>query len=327
MSASSGYVLLFIWVYVVLREQRKKGGRGWCLCCAEQAWREHNGVYKKRKAVEFFFSLFSALLQESTLILRKTKFQQPNKMSSTHSSNSENLAETGGAPEAVAAVALAAPVTNVAVPAPSLRDNSPLLHTTTGAEEEAYTETYYTRYGCLRYTTSTGKAPRVTFHNEKAKKTDIHFYLSSIRQLANALPLAQEAARKYQRCPSVIQLAIPVPGSAHEAASEGQQLLYFKELQEYGEEIRSKVTLTVSVFEGYTHIWLKPLWKNPNAEAGSNPWIPTFRGFQFSVKDSADGIMSFAERHLSLAGRQRQQQKQLQPNGPAPENLLIPEIN
>lgn len=172
--------------------------------------------------------------------------------------------------------------------------------------------TFYSNHGEIYFQSQ--PKPIITFHNPRAKKTDITCYPSTLRNLANALPVAQSIAVKFIKNKEdhinlenalsnfkdyIIQFEDQEPNSAVAAAAKDQTLIYYKELAEYGEEIKMKLVLTVNVYQHKTNIWLKPMWKNPKAEAGTNPWFPTLRGFQFSIYDDADEIIRFADRHHS----------------------------
>lgn len=172
--------------------------------------------------------------------------------------------------------------------------------------------TFYSNHGEIYFQSQ--PKPIITFHNPRAKKTDITCYPSTLRNLANALPVAQSIAVKFIKNKEdhinlenalsnfkdyIIQFEDQEPNSAVATAAKDQTLIYYKELAEYGEEIKMKLVLTVNVYQHKTNIWLKPMWKNPKAEAGTNPWFPTLRGFQFSIYDDADEIIRFADRHHS----------------------------
>ena len=172
--------------------------------------------------------------------------------------------------------------------------------------------TFYSNHGEIYFQTQ--PKPIITFHNPRAKKTDITCYPSTLRNLANALPVAQNIAVKFIKSKEdhinledalsnfkdyIIQFEDQEPNSAVATAAKDQTLIYYKELAEYGEDIKMKLVLTVNVYQHKTNIWLKPMWKNPKAQAGTNPWFPTLRGFQFSIYDDADEIIRFADRHHS----------------------------
>ena len=172
--------------------------------------------------------------------------------------------------------------------------------------------TFYSNHGEIYFQTQ--PKPMITFHNPRAKKTDITCYPSTLRNLANALPVAQSIAVKFIKSKEdhinledalsnfkdyIIQFDDQDPDSTVAAAAKDQTLIYYKELAEYGEDIKMKLILTVNVYQHKTNIWLKPMWKNPTAQAGTNPWFPTLRGFQFSIYDDADEIIRFADRHHS----------------------------
>jgi len=56
-------------------------------------------------------------------------------------------------------------------------------------------ETYYTEFGELRFYEN--PKPKFAFYNQKAKKSEIVCYSSTIRAVANCLPEAQAVARAY----------------------------------------------------------------------------------------------------------------------------------
>jgi hypothetical protein len=157
--------------------------------------------------------------------------------------------------------------------------------------------TFYSNHGEIYFQTQ--PKPIITFHNPRAKKTDITCYPSTLRNLVNALPVAQSIAKKFIEDKDIIKFKDQEANSTVAAATKDQSLVYYKELVEYGDEIKMKLVLMVNVYNNKCNIWLKPMWKNPNIEAGTNPWFPTLRGFQFSIYDDADEIMSFIDRHHS----------------------------
>ena len=170
--------------------------------------------------------------------------------------------------------------------------------------------TYYTAYGEISFAGQ--PKPKIVFHNPRAQKTDITCYPSTLRQLINSLLVAQDLCKKFNEMreshPNSVdealvhfknQVAPFEPHTAGAAAAKDQSLIYYKELTEYGDQIKMKLTLSAHVYKNKTNIWLKPMWKNPEAQEGTNPWRPTLRGFQFSIYDDPHEIMQFADRHYS----------------------------
>ena len=217
-------------------------------------------------------------------------------MASNDSNNLSVAAELRGAGAAPAPAPAAAPA------APTSPSASTQKHT------------FYANHGEIHFQTQQSKSPSIVFHNPRAKKTDISCFPSTFRNLVNNLPVAQDVALKFIKAKesynhdeamSNFEADYTMPfkdqltNSAMAAAAKDQSLIYYKELADYGEEIKMKLVLTVNVYKHKTNIWLKPMWKNPKAEEGTNPWFPTLRGFQFSIYDDADEIMSFIDRHHS----------------------------
>ena len=141
--------------------------------------------------------------------------------------------------------------------------------------------------------------PRILFHNPRAQKTGITCYPSTLRHLVNSLLVAQDLCRQFicvrESHPNVKDalvhfkdhLIVPFgaqePKSAAAAAPKDHSLIYYKELTEYGEEIKMKLTLSTNVYNNKTNIWLEPMWIHPGAEEGTNRWPPTLTAFQFSI--------------------------------------------
>ena len=159
--------------------------------------------------------------------------------------------------------------------------------------------TYYTAYGEISF--SAQPKPKIVFHNPRAKKTDIACYPSTLRQLVNSLLIAQDQCKKFNEVresyPNVDEALVQFKNQVapFEPAAGDQNLIYYRELTEYGEQIKMKLTLSAHVYKNKTNIWLKPMWKNPEDEV----WRPTLRGFQFSIYDDPHEIMQFADRHYS----------------------------
>ena len=159
--------------------------------------------------------------------------------------------------------------------------------------------TYYTAYGEISF--SDQPKPKIVFHNPRAKKTDIACYPSTLRHLVNSLLVAQDLCKKFNEVresyPNVDEALVHFKNQVapFEPAASDQSLIYYKELTEYGDQIKMKLTLSAHVYKNKTNIWLKPMWKNPEDEV----WRPTLRGFQFSIYDDPHEIMQFADRHYS----------------------------
>ena len=159
--------------------------------------------------------------------------------------------------------------------------------------------TYYTAYGEISF--SDQPKPKIVFHNPRAKKTDIACYPSTLRHLVNSLLVAQDLCKKFNEVresfPSVDEALAHFNNlvAPFEPAGSDQSLIYYKQLNEYGDQIKMKLTLSAHVYKNKTNIWLKPMWKNPEDEV----WRPTLRGFQFSIYDDPHEIMQFADRHYS----------------------------
>jgi hypothetical protein len=159
--------------------------------------------------------------------------------------------------------------------------------------------TYYTAYGEISF--SDQPKPTIVFHNPRAKKTDIACYPSTLRHLVNSLLVAQDLCKKFNEVresyPNVDEALVHFKNQVapFEPAASDQSLIYYKELTEYGDQIKMKLTLSAHVYKNKTNIWLKPMWKNPEDEV----WHPTLRGFQFSIYDDPHEIMQFADCHYS----------------------------
>ena len=175
-------------------------------------------------------------------------------------------------------------------------------------------ETYYTEFGELRFYEN--PKPKFAFYNQKAKKSEIVCYSSTIRAVANCLPEAQAVARAYiagkktepnpeeKREEPAVPFANPPLSEKSETEAEAaakEDYIFCKLVSQYGKEILIKNNLQVSLYMEQPKIWLKPWWRN--ADEPGTAWFPSNSGFQFSLFDSARNMVAFADRCLAEASK------------------------
>ena len=170
--------------------------------------------------------------------------------------------------------------------------------------------THYTDYGSVNFYSL--PYPHYVFVNPKAKKKEIKCYLSDIKLVANALATAQSVSKNYiaqrdgeeskgnNQTPEEFEAWFTV-FKENLLKEEGMYMdnnnkdnIYYKQFGlPYGDgKIKIKLLLMVNVYQRKTNIWLKALWQDETSLDKS--WLPTQRGFQFTLKDDGRDLVCWA---------------------------------
>ena len=158
-------------------------------------------------------------------------------------------------------------------------------------------DVFFTAKGKLFPVPLPGGGCQFVFYNPNSKeKQETRVFMDTIKLLANYLGQAQEAVRAFERNKEKLSDNAEV---SEEGAPEGgggnRFVLYSRLLNEYTiRGLKMKTELQSLVYEDRGYIFLKRYWylQESNLE---DRWLPCKGGFQFTVNDSAQDMLAFAQ--------------------------------